>query len=112
MAQAGNPLGNRRLLARWACQLQARYLFKEHWHPATAMDVSRLGCRLRLGEPLARGARVKVSFECAAKAGAEPIRVEADGSVVWSRLEGLSFQCGIHFSTEVDAVEQFYEAAS
>ena len=112
MTQTGRPRGNRRLLARWACQLQARYLFKEHWHPATAMDVSRLGCRLRLGEPLARGARVKVTLECVPKTGGEPIHVEADGSVVWSRLEGLSFQCGILFSTEVEAIEQFHEIAS
>jgi hypothetical protein len=72
------------------------------------MDVSRLGCRLRLGEALARGAAVNVRLECADKTtpDGKPRRVEIAGRVVWSRLEGLSYQCGIHFLEEADEIEQ------
>ena len=72
------------------------------------MDVSRLGCRLRLGESLARGTTVIVRLECTDKtqSGGEPRRVEVAGKVVWSRLEGLSYQCGIHFLREADEVER------
>jgi hypothetical protein len=72
------------------------------------MDVSRLGCRLRLGESLARGNTVIVRLECTEKTGpnGEQRRVEVAGKVVWSRLEGLSYQCGIHFLREADEVER------
>jgi len=101
--------GNRRIAARWACRLAASYQVKEHWRPTTAMDVSRLGCRLRLGEALARGTAVNVRLECADKTtpDGKPRRVEVAGKVVWSRLEGLSYQCGIHFLEEAEDVENF-----
>jgi hypothetical protein len=109
MAQASAPKGNRRLAARRACHLVASYQFKGHSHPATAMDLSRRGCRLRLGEQLPRGTRVSIVLECAPADCGEPLRLEAEGSVVWSRLEGLSYQCGIHFLAERDEVEAFFD---
>jgi hypothetical protein len=109
MAQASAPKGNRRLAARRTCQLLASYQVKGHSHPATAMDLSRRGCRLRLGEQLARGTRVGVVLECASPDGGTAMRLEAEGAVVWSRLEGLSYQCGIHFLEERDEVEAFFE---
>ena len=45
---------NRRLLARHACTLTVQYRSELGWHPATAMDLSRNGCRLRVGEHLRR----------------------------------------------------------
>jgi PilZ domain len=104
-AQTG---GNRRVTARWACRLAAFYQVKEHWRPSTAIDVSRLGCRLRLGESLPRGAAVNVRLVCIEKRETEdePRRVEIPGKVVWSRLEGLSYQCGIRFVREADEIEQ------
>jgi hypothetical protein len=109
MAAPSKTSSNRRLTARWACGLAAFYQVKEHWRPTTAMDVSRLGCRLRVGESLARGTAVNVRLECVDKTTPEgkPRRIEVAGKVVWSRLEGLSYQCGIHFLQEADAVEQF-----
>jgi hypothetical protein len=109
MTQAAPPKGNRRLAARRACHLVASYQVKGHSHPATAMDLSRRGCRLRLGEQLARGMRVSVVLECAPTEGGPAARLEAEGSVVWSRLEGLSYQCGIHFAEERDEVDAFFE---
>jgi hypothetical protein len=107
MAQNPSPKGNRRLVARRACLLSASYQVKNQWHPATAMDLSRRGCRLRLGENLAREARVMVQLECTRPGvEAEPRRLLAQGSVVWSRREGLSYQCGILFIEDQPQVEE------
>jgi hypothetical protein len=107
MAQNPSPKGNRRLVSRRTCLLSASYQVKSQWHPATAMDLSRRGCRLRLGENLSREARVTVQLECARPGvEAEPRRLLAEGSVVWSRREGLSYQCGILFIEDQPQVEE------
>jgi hypothetical protein len=95
---------NRRLTARKACLLTVRYLFKDEWHPTTAMDLSPHGCRLRVGEDLPRGVQVKVAFEAPLKDGARAAAVEVAGLVMWSRLEGLSYQAGLHFEAVPDAL--------
>jgi len=96
---------NRRLTARRVCQLQASYRAEKTWHPATAMDVSRNGCRLRLGEELRRGLRVTARFSLPAPSdGASPLSAEVQGDVIWSRLEGLSLQAGIHFPDDSPAL--------
>ena len=84
---------DRRSTTRRACLLGARYRVGASWHPATLVDLSARGCRLRIGEDLPRGAAVRVELSPPAPAGA----VELGGSVVWCRLEGLSHQAGVHF---------------
>ena len=74
-----------------------KYRSGEGWHPATAMDLSHKGCRLRLGEDLARGGEVTVVFETPEPSGGG-VEVEIPGQVIWSRREGLSHQAGIHFA--------------
>ena len=86
---------NRRLLARTTCHLTVRYRWKGDWRPATAMDLSRHGCRLRVGEDLAREVVVHLHFE--ARTADAPPPVEMEGHVMWCRVEGLSFQAGIQF---------------
>jgi hypothetical protein len=93
---------NRRLTARKACLLTVRYRYKTEWHPTTAMDLSPHGCRLRVGEDLPRGHEVTVAFEAPLKDGARATAVEVTGLVMWSRLEGLSYQAGLHFETVPD----------
>lgn len=97
--QPTTPRSNRRLTARRACKLTVRYRGTDDgWHPATAMDLSHKGCRLRLGEDLARGIAVTVVFETPeGDKGGAPLEVEVEGAVIWSRREGLSHQAGIHF---------------
>lgn len=96
--QPPTPRSNRRLTARRACKLTVRYRSSEKaWHPATAMDLSHKGCRLRLGEDLARGTELTVAFEAPEDKGGASLEVEVPGQVIWSRLEGLSHQVGIHF---------------
>src|SRR5690348_14507633 len=96
-----SPRSNRRLTARVACQLTVRYrLGAGDWHPATAMDLSRNGCRLRLGEDLERGSDVTVSIEHPGRAGSSALEAEIGGGVIWSRREGLSFQAGVQFAAE------------
>lgn len=96
--QPPTPRSNRRLTARRACKLTVRYRSGQGWHPATAMDLSTKGCRLRLGEDLARATGVTVAFEMPPDGGGEAIEVEVPGQVIWSRREGLSHQAGIHFA--------------
>jgi PilZ domain len=84
---------DRRSSTRRACLLGARYRVASGWHPATLVDLSARGCRLRIGEDLPRGAAVRV--ELSPRGAAAPVEVE--GSVVWCRLEGLSHQAGVHF---------------
>jgi hypothetical protein len=98
------PRSNRRLTARRACKLTVRYRSEQGqgWHPATAMDLSQKGCRLRLGEDLERGTDVSVAFET--PEGGEPIEVEIPGQIIWSRREGLSYQIGIHFAEVPEAL--------
>ena len=91
---------NRRLTARLACQLIVSYRCAKDWHPATAMDLSQNGCRLRLGEDLARGRSLTVRFRHGGKHAADPLSAEVPGTVIWCRLEGLSHQAGVHFSAE------------
>ena len=89
---------NRRITARKACLLTVRYKANGDWRPATAMDLSPYGCRLRVGEDVPRGAAVAVVFETPADEGGEAApAVEVPGRAIWGRLEGLSYQVGVHF---------------
>jgi len=99
---------DRRSTTRRACLLGARYRLASSWHPATLVDLSARGCRLRIGEDLPRGAAVRV--ELAPKGPARP--VELTGSVVWCRLEGLSHQAGVHFDQPPDDLMELLGSAS
>jgi hypothetical protein len=88
---------NRRITARKACLLTVRYRAEGEWRPATAMDLSPYGCRLRVGEDITRGAEVAVVFETPMENGTRSASVEVPGRAIWARLEGLSFQVGVHF---------------
>ena len=88
---------NRRITARKACLLTVRYRAEGEWRPATAMDLSTYGCRLRVGQDIPRGATVAVVFEAPIQDGARTPSVEVPGTAMWARLEGLSYQVGVHF---------------
>ena len=109
--QPTTPRSNRRLTARRACKLTVRYRSEQGWHPATAMDLSQKGTRLRLGEDLARGTAVTVAFETPEDKGGQPIEVAIPGQVIWSRREGLSYQAGIHFDQVPDALSTILSRA-
>jgi hypothetical protein len=100
---------NRRLQARQACLLTVRYRNKKDWRPATAMDISTVGCRLRLGEDLATGSELTVTLERLPEGGA-PVSVEVPGVVMWSRLEGLSHQAGIQFRGQPSGLDEILRA--
>jgi hypothetical protein len=89
---------NRRITSRKACRLVVRYRTQSEWRPATAMDLSPHGCRLRVGEDLPKAKDVVVAFETPLRDGVQASAVEVPGSVQWCRLEGLSYQAGIHFA--------------
>jgi hypothetical protein len=111
MSQEPSPRRpNRRLEARRACLLTVRYRRKKDWRPATAMDISTAGCRLRLGEDLATGSELTVMLERPADEGATPASVEVPGVVMWSRLEGLSHQAGIQFRGQRQGLDEILRA--
>jgi PilZ domain-containing protein len=106
MTTGAAPRGtNRRLTARRACLLTVRYKTGKNWHPATAVNISQQGCRLRLGEDLERGTTVGVLFETPLRDGATTLNAELEGVVSWSRLEGLSYQVGIQFIAAPQALQ-------
>ena len=86
---------DRRASTRRACLLGVRYRVASGWHPATLVDLSARGCRLRIGEDLARNAARAGRARRARERGRRPS--SSSGTVVWCRLEGLSHQAGVHF---------------
>ena len=82
MTSDTNTTSNRRVTARLACQLTVRYRLDKQWHPATAMNLSPHGCRLRLGEDLERGAAVTLAFEAPLRDGAKALFLEMKGTVI------------------------------
>jgi hypothetical protein len=103
---AASGRSNRRVTARYTCHLGVRYRRGEDWHPAMAMDLSFRGCRLRLGEDLPRGGSVVVSFVTPEKPGAPSRVVELPARVIWSRLEGLSYQAGMLFLADSPSLDE------
>lgn len=101
MTTSGAHRANRRISARVACLLSMSYASGKDWHPATGMDLSVAGCRIRLGEDLPRGSKIKVRIDHPSPEG-KMNRAEVVGNVIWSRLEGLSFQAGIQFDSDQD----------
>ncbi len=95
---------NRRITARKACLLTVRYRANGEWRPATAMDLSPYGCRLRVGEDITRGVTVAVVFEAPVSDGARVSAVEVPGRAIWARLDGLSYQVGVHFEDPPDGL--------
>ncbi len=101
---------NRRRVQRIMCRVAARYRSGKVWHPATAVDLSEGGCRLRLGEDLERGTSVLLRFEPPDRGEAPRVCLEVEASVVWTRHEGLSYQAGLHFSEPPPGLEALLEA--
>jgi hypothetical protein len=92
------------------CRVAVRYRCGRAWHPATAVDLSEHGCRLRLGEDLERGTSVPLRFEHPQSGDAPSVGLEAEGLVVWTRHEGLSYQAGLHFPEPPPGLEALLEA--
>ena len=111
MTSETNATANRRVTVRLACQLTVRYRADKQWHPATVVNLSAHGCRLRLGEDLPRGAGVELSFEAPLKDGAHGLFLDMKGTVIWCRYEGLSLQAGIQFvGTPPDSLREILDA--
>lgn len=108
-AETPRPV-NRRVSARRACLLTVRYKSGKTWHPATVLNLSQSGCRLRLGEHLVGGSKVSVLFETPLRDGATALAAEVPGVVMWSRVEGLSHQAGIHFDDAPAALQDLLNA--
>jgi hypothetical protein len=92
------------------CRVGVRYRCRKAWHPATAVDLSERGCRLRLGEDLERGTSVPLRFEHPERGDAPGVCLEAEALVVWTRHEGLSYQAGSLFPSPPPGLQALLEA--
>jgi hypothetical protein len=86
------PFGKlgKRGLARLSTWLDATLVMPDRSANCQMEDISRTGCRIRLGEPARRGATVLVRIE----------RLEEIGTVVWAK----GAICGVRFARPI-AVE-------
>jgi len=96
----------RRSSTRAVCTLSVQYRREKDWHPATVMDLSSNGCRLRLGEDLPSSVPVSVRFQLPLKDGAATPWVDVAATVTWCRIEGLSRQAGLHFARSPAELEE------
>jgi hypothetical protein len=97
-------IADRRRALRLACALIVQYKTGSTWHPASALDLSEDGCRLRIGEDIGFGSPARLRFELAIRDGMTASCAEVDGTVAWCRREGLSYQAGVRFSAGPDAL--------
>ena len=65
-----------------------------------------------LGEDVPRGIDVAVVFETPIKDGAAAAAVEVPGRAIWARLEGLSYQVGVHFEDSPEGLGSVLAALS
>lgn len=89
---------NRRRQRRLACTLSVQYCAATNWHAATVLDLTDKGCRLRLGEDLALGTRLRLRFDVPLRDGATSAALEVEGTLMWCQRQGLSRQAGLAFS--------------
>ena len=69
----------------------------------------RLGAQA-LREDLSGGSQVSVLFETPLSDGATALAAEVRGVVMWSHVEGLSHQAGIHFDDAPPALQDLLNA--
>jgi hypothetical protein len=93
---------NRRRSARLACMLVVEYRpgtgAAAFWRPASVLDLTLVGCRLRVGEDLASGSPVALRFDALLEDGVKSTSIDASATVLWCRVEGLSRQVGLKFA--------------
>lgn len=100
----------RRRLRRLACMLTVHYRVGERWHPAAVLDLSKHGCRLRVGEDLENGREVQLRFEAPLRDGARAVSLEVAAVVMWCRQDGLSRRTGMRFSASPVGLDEILGA--
>lgn len=91
---------NRRRKARFACLLVVQYRPRKGtaspWRPASVLDLTDAGCRLRIAEALAGGTRLLLRFEALLRDGVKSAETEAPATVMWCRPHGrFSHELGL-----------------
>lgn len=94
---------NRRRKARFACLLVVQYRLRADsaspWRPASVLDLTDAGCRLRIAEELAGGTPLLLRFETLLRDGVKSAQTEAPASVMWCRPHGrFSHEVGLEFA--------------
>jgi hypothetical protein len=92
---------NRRRRSRRACALAVEYRVGRAalggWRPAEVLDLTAVGCRLRIGEPLAKDTKLRLRFAALLADGAKSASLEAAASVQWTRAASLGRHVGLRF---------------
>jgi hypothetical protein len=83
----------------------------EDWQPASALDLTEAGCRLRLGRQRESGARLELRFEALLHDGAKSATVEVPARVSWCRpLQGEAAEIGVEFLATPSGLSQLLGA--
>lgn len=101
---------NRRRFPRHACQLGVRYRHALGEHTATALDLTTHGCRLHVGEDLARGTALTLAFDRPLADGVRELTVEVTGVVAWCRSDAFSREVGVRFDEEAVGLSEIIQA--
>ena len=104
---------DRRRAPRTFCLLVVRYRASGdaggEWRPASVLDLTQGGCRLRAGRPpLAE--TLEVRFEALLHDGAKSATIEAPSRVTWSRPLGHSaVELGLEFSSPPEGLSEILD---
>ena len=83
----------------------------EEWQPASALDITESGCRLRVGQQPAAGARLELRFEALLHDGAKSSTIEVPARVTWCRpLQGAAAEIGVEFLAAPTGLSQILGA--
>jgi hypothetical protein len=91
--------GERRRRSRTSCLLVVRCrAAADDWQPASALDLTAAGCRLRVGREPPEGAPLELRFEALLHDGAKSSTIEVPARVTWRRpLPGSGAEIGVEF---------------
>jgi len=94
---------NRRRKPRSACLLVVRYRRRADetsaWLPASVLDLTDAGCRLRIDEDLAAGTPLLLRLEALLRDGVKSATVETPAAVMWCRpQDGSSYELGLELA--------------
>jgi hypothetical protein len=94
-----NGSANRRERSRRACMLAVEYRAGSAgpWREASVLDLTLVGCRLRVEEELAPDAAVALRFAALLEDGVRSASLEAAATVQWCRGRAASRELGLRF---------------
>lgn len=93
---------DRRRTDRLACMLVVQYRPADAesfpWQPASVLDLTEIGCRLRIAEEFAAGTPLLLRFDALLRDGVKNATLEAAAAVAWCHPRvAASHEVGLRF---------------